>query len=189
MISEKLINIDKRLGKLRSGLDTFVRTNNPSELFRAAGTLLLNSTEACSALHDALENGHISIASSVIEQTLHLSSEKNLLEKVNTHGQTPLLIAAKKNQWEILKLILEHRLDLIKQKDHHGNNLFHLLIHINGDQAGETLEKILRILPDCLKEDLVNEMNADQQTPIDIAQCQTNIVLLKILHMKENNLK
>lgn len=184
-----MINLDKRLGKLRSGLDTFVRTNNPSELFRAAGSLLLKSTGMHSALHDALENGHISIASSVIEQTLHLPSEKNLLEKVNTHGQTPLLIAAKKNQWEILKLILEHRLDLIKQKDYHGNNLFHLLFQINGDQAGETLEQILRILPDHLKEDLINETNEDQQTPMDIAQCQTNIVLLKTLHMKGNNLK
>lgn len=186
-ISEKLISIDKRLGKLRSGLDTFVRTNNPSELFRAAGTLLFKSMGNSPALHDALENGHLSIASTVIEQTLHLPSEKNLLEKVDLHGQTPLLIAARKNYWQILKLIVEQRLDLIRQKDHHGNNLFHLLFESNGDQASENLEKILDILPEHCKQDLFNERNINQQTPIDIAQCHGSTVLLKIIDMKENN--
>jgi len=169
------------------GLENFVRTNDPSELFRAVGFLLSKYDGNSSPLHGAIENGHIEIALTVIKQTMDLPTSKNLLKKENENGETPLLIAAKFNQWKIIELILKTRSDLMQQKDKDGNNLLHFLANLSEDKGAETIENVLRILPQELKINLLKEENKQNQTPMDIAKSNGNTSSSKMLHNHENN--
>jgi ankyrin repeat protein len=109
------------------------------------------------------------------------------LRKENENGETPLLIAAKFNQWKIIELILKTRSDLMQQKDKDGNNLFHFLANLSEDKGAETIENVLRILPPELKINLLKEENKQNQTPMDIAKSNGNISSSKMLHNHENN--
>ncbi len=164
---------DRYLNQLKDALELFVRKNDPSRLFRRTRVLLSKYEEDPSPLHEAIENGHIQTALLLIEQILDMPSPNRLLENENENNETPLLIAAKFNQWKIIELILKSRSDLIQQKDKDGNNLFHFLANLNEDKGVETIEKILKIFPDRIK-NLLNEENKQNQTPMDIARSNGN---------------
>ena len=188
-ILERLLHLDKRLGQIKFGLESFVRTNNPKELFRAAGFLLSKYTGDSSPLHDAIENGHIDNALIIIEQIMYFPGEKNLLEKVNAHGQTPLLLAARYNQWKVVQMILEHRVDLAKQKDHHDNNFLHLLVRNHHERIDQTMGKISEMLSEELKIDLFEDENEHHETFVDIAKFQNKTALLKLFHVTSDDWK
>src|SRR5580693_7205996 len=104
-----------------------VRQNDPSRLFRRTRILLSKFDKDPSPLNDAIQHGHTKLALSLIEQIIDMPSPNRLLENENENGETPLLIAAKLNEWELIESILKTRSDLAKQKDKDENNLFHLL--------------------------------------------------------------
>ncbi|CAF5004742.1 unnamed protein product [Rotaria sp. Silwood1] len=99
-----------------------------------------------------------------------MNPSQGLLEKENENGETPLLIAAKCNQWKLIEPILKNRCDLAKQKDKDGNNLLHLLANSNEDESAEIIKNIFKILPDRIKTNLLKEKNKKNQRPLDIAQ-------------------
>jgi ankyrin repeat protein len=115
-----------------------------------------------------------------------MPSPNRLLENEN---ETPLLIAAKLNQWKIIELILKTRSDLIQQIDKNGNNLFHLLTNLNEDKGVETIDKLLQAFPNDIK-NLLKKENKQHQTPIDIAQSNGNTqsfdLLRSFLHIGKN---
>ncbi|CAF0725561.1 unnamed protein product [Rotaria sp. Silwood1] len=167
---EKTDKFDKYLNQLQVALEKFVRTNDPSRLFRRTRILLSKCNESSPPLHDAIQRGHIQIALSLIEQVLDMNPSQGLLEKENENGETPLLIAAKCNQWKLIEPILKNRCDLAKQKDKDGNNLLHLLANSNEDESAEIIKNIFKILPDRIKTNLLKEKNKKNQRPLDIAQ-------------------
>ncbi|CAF5164192.1 unnamed protein product, partial [Rotaria sp. Silwood1] len=109
---EKTDKFNKYLNQLQVALEKFVRTNDPSRLFRRTRILLSKCNESPPPLHDAIQRGHIQIALSLIEQVLDMNPSQGLLEKENENGETPLLIAAKCNQWKLIEPILKNRCDL-----------------------------------------------------------------------------
>ncbi len=163
-----------------------MRKNDPSRLFRRTRLLLSKYEEDPSPLHEAIENGHTQIALALIEQILDMPSPNRLLENEN---ETPLLIAAKLNQWKIIELILKTRSDLIQQIDKNGNNLFHLLTNLSEDKGVETIDKLLQTFPNDIK-NLLKEENKQHQTPMDIAQSNGNTqsldLLRSFLHIGKN---
>ncbi len=170
---------------MKTALEIFVRTNNPSKLFHTVGFLLSKYEGSSSPLHDAIQNGHIKIALVVIDQTMDLPPSKNLLIKENEDGETPLLLAAKFNQWKIIELILKNRPELGKQKDKSGNNLFHFLAKLSEDGGAKTIEDVFQILPEELKIDLLREENKQNQTPMNIAQSNGSNFCSKLLNNHE----
>ena len=170
-------------------MEDFVRTSDPSALFRAAGSLLSRYNGDSSPLHDAIRNGHTQIALTVIEQTIDLPLSKNLLIKVNENAETPLLVAAKLNQWKIIETILKAQPKFVKQKDKDGNNLLHLLAKLSNDQGAKTVGNILAILSEELKMHLLKEENHQNQTPMDIARSRNNTSCLKLFAVNENHSK
>ncbi|CAF1156832.1 unnamed protein product [Rotaria sordida] len=114
------------------------------------------------------------IALSLIEQVLDMNSSQGLLEKENENGETPLLIAAKCNQWKLIEVILKNRSDLVEQKDKNDNNLLHLLANLNEDEGAETIGNIFKILSNDTKQILLIGKNKLSQTPLEIAQSHGN---------------
>lgn len=177
---ENNFKFDKYLNQLKDALELFVRRNDPSRLLRRTRVLLAKYTVQPSPLHEAIENGHRQLALSLIEQIIDIPSPNRLLEDCDEHGQTPVLIAAKLNEKDILELILKQRSDLISQKDHQGNNLFHFLADFKDDQAAETIKTILTIFPNDVRL-LLKEENQNHQTPMMIAQSNGNEISLELL--------
>ena len=132
-------------------------------------------------LHEAIANGQIEIVLSLIEQIADRPASNDLLEEVDECGETPLLIAAKFNQGQVVECILKKRPEYAKHKDKNGNNLFHLLANLKGDQGVELIEKILLILSDELSIDLLKGKNENEKTPINVAQTNGNILVEKLL--------
>jgi ankyrin repeat protein len=130
-------------------------------------------------LHDAIEHGHVELAQTLIEQALDMSLAQGLLNQENQHGQTPFLLAAKHNQWSIMEIILRKRSDLIEHRDKNKNNFIHLLADC---QHLQTIEKILLLLPNRLKQQLLTEKNQANQRPVDIAQSHCNTQCTHLLH-------
>ncbi|CAF4529923.1 unnamed protein product [Rotaria sp. Silwood1] len=172
--NEKDSKFDTYLNELKTALENFVCTNDPSRLFRRTRMLLSTCDENPPPLHDAIQRGHIQIALSLIEQVFDMNPSQGLLEKENENGETPLLIAAKCNQWKLIEPILQNRCDLATQKDKDGNNLLHLLANSNEDESAEIIKNVLRILPNDTKECLLIGKNKLSQTPIEIAQSHDN---------------
>jgi len=133
-------------------------------------------------LNDAIQRGHTQLALSLIEQVIKMPASDGLLEKENENGETPLLIAAKMNQWKLIETILKTRSDLAQQKDKHNNNLLHLLANLSEDKASETLKNVLEILPNDVKTKLMKEKNKNNQTPIEIAQSHSNTQSIYLLN-------
>jgi ankyrin repeat protein len=178
---EKNSKFDKYLNQLKDSLTVFVRTNDPSRLFRRTRVLLSKFDENTSPLSDAIERGHIQLALPLIEQVIDMPSPNRLLEKGNANGETPLLIAAKLNHGKIIETILKKRSDLVEQKDKDGNNMFHLLASLSEDKGAERIENILTILPNESKINLLKEKNTKNETPIDIAQSHGNTQCIDLL--------
>ncbi|CAF4233256.1 unnamed protein product, partial [Rotaria sp. Silwood2] len=171
---EKTEKLDKYLNQLKVALGKFIRTNDPSRLFRRTRILLSQCDENPPLLNDAIQRGHTQIALALIEQVLDMSSSQGLLEKENENGETPLLIAAKCNQWKLIEPIIKNRSDLVKHKDKNGNNLLHLLANLHDDEGAEVIKSIFKILPNEIKTNLLTEKNKNNQRPIDIAQSHGN---------------
>ncbi len=186
-VLEKLQKFDQYLYQLKNALEIFVRTNNPSQLFRKTGSLLSNYDGNSSPLHDAIQHGHTQLALTFIEQIIDMPSLNRLLENENENGETPLLVAVKLNEWKLIEAILKSRSDLARKKDKNGNNLFHLLANLSEDKGVETIEKVFAILPNEVKMNLLKEQNKSQQKPMDIAQSQNNTSCLELLIDIENN--
>lgn len=165
---------DKYLTQLQEALVEFVRTNNPSKLFRRTRLLFAKCTDQPPPIDDAIRNGHTDLVSKLIDQVSNQSSSNSLLERENQDGQTPLLVAAKYNQWFLIETILKKRLDFIEKIDHQGNNVLHLLAEIENDQGKETIEKLLKFLSNEKKQILIETKNLDKRTPFELAQFKNN---------------
>ncbi|CAF1343268.1 unnamed protein product [Rotaria sordida] len=137
-------------------------------------------------LNDAIQRGHIEIALSLIEQVLDMNSSQGLLEKGNENGETPLLIAAKCNQWKLIEVILKNRSDLVEQKDKNDNNLLHLLANLNEDGGAENIKNIFKILSNDTKQILLIGKNKLSQTPLEIAQSHGNTQCIDMLNFSIN---
>ncbi|CAF3953028.1 unnamed protein product, partial [Rotaria sordida] len=184
--NEKDTKFDKYLNQLKVALEKFVRTNDPSQLFRRTRILLSKCDENSLPLNDAIQRGHIEIALSLIEQVLDMNSSQGLLEKGNENGETPLLIAAKCNQWKLIEVILKNRSDLVEQKDKNDNNLLHLLANLNEDGGAENIKNIFKILSNDTKQILLIGKNKLSQTPLEIAQSHGNTQCIDMLNFSIN---
>jgi ankyrin repeat protein len=142
---------------------------------------LAKSDENPPALNDAIQRGYTQLALSLIEQVIDMAPPNRLLEKGNDNGETPLLIAAKYNQWKLIEAILKNRSDLAEQKDNDGNNLFHLLANLSEDQGSKTIKNVLTILSTELKVKLLKGTNKPNQIPFDIAQAHGNTQCIYLL--------
>jgi ankyrin repeat protein len=178
---EKNSKFDKYLNQLKDSLTVFVRTNDPSRLFRRTRVLLSKFDENTSPLSDAIERGHIQLALPLIEQVIDMPSPNRLLEKGNANGETPLLIAAKLNHGKIIETILKKRSDLVEQKDKDGNNMFHLLANLREDKGANTIQHVFGMLSNDMKSHLIIEKNKINQTPLIIAQSHGNTLCVKFL--------
>ncbi|CAF1264788.1 unnamed protein product, partial [Adineta steineri] len=177
----KLQKLQKYLDQLKDALQIFIRTNDPSQLFRRTRTLLSKCDGNESPLNDAIENGHVELALSVIKQTIDANPSIGLLEKVNEHGESVLLIASKCNEWKVIEIILIKRCDLAEQKDENGNNMLHILGKLAEDKGAETIKQVLPILKDQMKMDLRKERNKNDQTPATVAQSHGNTSCFELL--------
>ncbi len=187
MFLEKDFKLDKYLYQLKDALEIFLRKNDPSQLFRRTRMLLSTYDGNSSPLHDAIQHGHTQLALAFIKQIVNVPSLNKLLKNKNENGETPLLIAARLNQWKLIESILKPRSDLAKQKDKDGNNLFHLLANLSEDKGVETIQNVLAILSNELKVNLLKEKNKTNQKPMDIAQFHNNTSSLELLINVENN--
>lgn len=173
-ILDKITKIDKYLGQLQDAIVDFVRTNNPSRLFRRTRLLLIKCDQNPPPLDDAIRRGHIDIALKLIEQVIDMPTSSGLLERKNNDGETPLLLAAKLNQWTLIETILKKRLDLAENTDKNDSNILHLLANIPDNKAYGTIKNVLLLLPNNIKVNLLKNKNKDNQTPIQIAQAKHN---------------
>ncbi|CAF0946284.1 unnamed protein product [Rotaria sp. Silwood1] len=171
---DKTSKFDKYLGQLQDAIVEFVRTNNPSRLFRRTRLLLAKCDQNPPPLDDAIQRGHIDLALKLIEQVVDMSTSPGLLERKNDDGETPLLLAAKLNQWVLIEAILKKRLDLAENTDKNDNNILHLLANISENKANETIKNVLLLLSNDIKTNLLKKKNKDNRTPIEIAQSQNN---------------
>ncbi|CAF1104309.1 unnamed protein product [Rotaria sp. Silwood1] len=171
---DKTSKFDKYLGQLQDAIIEFVRTNNPSRLFRRTRLLLAKCDQNPPPLDDAIQHGHIDLALKLIEQVVDMSTSPGLLERKNDDGETPLLLAAKLNQWVLIEAILKKRLDLAENTDKNDNNILHLLANISENKANETIKNVLLLLSNDIKTNLLKKKNKDNRTPIEIAQSQNN---------------
>jgi ankyrin repeat protein len=144
--------------------------------------LLSDCNENQPTLNDAIEHGHTNLALSLIEQIMDMPPSNGLLEKANENGETPLLVAAKCNQWKLIKPILEKRCELTKQKDKDENNLLHLLANMEEDKGAETIKSILAIISNEMKTELLQEENKTGQTPATVAQSHENTSCFELLN-------
>jgi len=174
IIIDKNARFDKYLGQLQEAVVDFVRTNNPSQLFRRTRLLIAKCDENPPPLDDAIRRGHINLALRLIEQAIEMSAPNGLLERENNDGQTPLLLAAKFNQWILVEAILKKRLDLIEKTDKHDDNILHLLANASEDKANDIIKNILVLIPNDLITKFLKMKNKDNQTPIEIAQTKDN---------------
>ena len=165
---------DRYLGQLQDAVAEFVRTNNPSRLFRRTRLLLAKCDQNPPPLDDAIRHGHINLAIKLIEQVVTMPKSQGLLERENHDGETPLLLAAKLNQWIVIEAILNKRLDLIEVSDKNDNNILHLLANISANKANETIKNVLLLLPNDIRTNLLEKKNKDHLTPMDVAQVKNN---------------
>ncbi len=178
---DKNAKFDKYLGQLQEAIVEFVRTNNPSKLFRRTRLLLAKCDENPPPIDDAIRHGHIDLILKLIEQVGDVSPSNSLFERENDDGETPLLLSAKLNQWILIEALLKKRFELSDKTDKYGNNILHLLANISDDKADETIKNVLAILPDDIRTKLLKKKNKDNQIPMDIAQTKNNTHCIDLL--------
>lgn len=174
--------LEKYLHQLKIALEEFIRTNDPSRLFRQTRMLLKRSDRNPPPLNEAIQRGHTTLALSLIQQVLDMPSSDGILEEEDGNGETPLLIAAKLNHWELLEPILKNRLDLIEQKDKDGNNFLHLLASVNEKKRLETIQNVMEILPTASKIMLFKAKDKRSQMFLNIAQRHENICSVSLFN-------
>ncbi|UJR25791.1 hypothetical protein I4U23_007141 [Adineta vaga] len=178
---------DKYLNQLQEALVAFVRTNDPSKLFRRTRVLLSTCDENPPPLHDAIEHGYIPLVSTIIQQVANMREPNNLLEKRNGNGETVLLVGARCNEWQVIELIVKEREDVIEAKDNDGNNMLHLLANVKEDAGAEAIESILAILSEKLKNNLLKQENKMNETPAQSAQLHGNTRCFELLTNNQQN--
>lgn len=151
-------------------VDLCLNCNNKKRSFSE-----FEETDTISEFEKAIQNGNIEHAVQFIEQ------EQNFLGQENHLGQTPLLIAAKYNQNDLITIILRQRMEYFYQNDQQGNNLLHLLAQIPNNQAKMTMENIFTIIDSSSKELLVTSSNNQNQTPEYVAKYYGNIGYISLL--------
>ena len=162
----------------------FVRTNNPSLLFRRTRCLLAHCDGDSPPLNDAIERGHEHLALALIEQAIEMPDNDNLLDKQNSAGETPLLVAAKFNRGPLIEALLKARPSLARHTDREKNNLLHLLAgNEPTSDCAEILNTVLSILPDDLRRTLLREKNMHDRSALDIAQYRGNTVVVNHLNL------
>ena len=176
----KNFKFDKYLVQLQDAMVEFIRTNNPSRLFRRTRLLLAKYDRNPPPLDDAIRCGHLDLALKLIEQVAEMPVSHGLLEKRNNDGETPLLLAAKLNQWILIEAVLKKRLDLAENLDKYDNNILHLLANVSENKANKTIKHVLSLLPNELRTKLIEKKNKGNQTPIDIAQAKHNVYAVNI---------
>lgn len=139
----------------------FVQTSNYPNAKRI---MRAESIDQFDVLENTIEQGNIDLALQLINQT------KNYLERQNSRGETPLLMAARLNQEKLILEILKDQPDLSSQMDRQNNNILHLLANISGNEAEKTIEQILNLLAKILKDRLISGLNQSQEKPVDIAR-------------------
>ena len=85
---------------MKDALTIFVRTNDPSRLFRRTRVLLSRFDDNSSPLTDAIEHGHVQLALPLIEQVIDMPSPNRLLEKGNENGENSIINCSKIESWE-----------------------------------------------------------------------------------------
>lgn len=174
---------DKYLTQLQEAMVEFVRTNNPSKLFRRTRLLLAKCEENPPPMEDAIRNGYIDLVLKLIEQVGDASPSTSLLERENLKGQTPLLVSAELNHWTLIETLLKKRIELSEKTDRCRNNIFHILACLPDDQANETIEQLLALLPKDMKIKLLKQKNQDNQQPWQIAQTKCNTHSIDLLRV------
>lgn len=171
------------LNKLKDAVSKFVRTEDPSLLFRRTRLLLLQNEDASPPLHDAIQCGNVELLEKLFEQIFDMTENEGLLDQKNSHGQTALLLSAQYDRCSLIELILRHRKDLVKQIDSKKNNFLHILIE---NRHVETIRRSLEILPENLKEKLLNDKNQFNQRPVDIARVHEEAEAIELLTCTKN---
>ena len=85
-----------------------------------------------------------------------------------------MLVAAKFNHIELVDRILRKRPELVKQTDKLGNNIFHNIARTANATAVKTIEFVLRKLEPETKKSLLEQINAEHQTPKQVAAYHNN---------------
>ncbi|CAF1188048.1 unnamed protein product [Adineta ricciae] len=153
------------------------QTNNDYEtstLIRELWTLT-ESEDPFSVLANHMQQRNPQVLFDLIENT------NSFLEQTNLQGETPLLIAAKFNQIELIDRILHKRPELVKQTDKLGNNIFHNIARTAIDAAAKTIEFVLNKLEPETKKSLLEQINTDRQTPKQVAAYHNNEQCLGLL--------
>jgi ankyrin repeat protein len=140
----------------------------------------MGSEDEFSLLENAIQQGNINLAIKLIKQT------KNYLKQENNEGETPLLLAAKFNQNRLIIAILKKQPELAKQVDKQGNNLLHLLANVKEDKAKKTIENVLTLLDNRMKECLISGLNQRKQTPEQVARKYDNMEYIDLLNRQIN---
>jgi ankyrin repeat protein len=185
LVLDKDSKFDKYLGQLQEAIVEFIRTNNPSKLFRRTRLLIAKCDENPPPLDDAIRHGHIDLVLKLIEQIGDISSSNSLFERENNDGETPLLLSAKLNHRNLIEAILKNRIELSEKTDKYNNNILHLLAKVSDDKANETIKHVLALLSDDRRIKLLKEKNKANQTPIDIARIKNNTHCFDLLKKSE----
>lgn len=123
--------------KLTDSIETYIRTNDPSKLFRRTRILLLQKTINPTLLHESIENGHGRIVLAFIEQIIDMPSANRLFEARNMNHETLLLLAGRFCEWQIVELILKKRPNYISQMNKQGQTIVTILANYIAKQKAK----------------------------------------------------
>lgn len=162
-ITKKLLNYGAKLESPDNNLLLYpVNYNNPEILILLVSYININITDnfGWTALHSAI---YFQKQINFIQILINLGADIN---KQTSIGDTPCHLAAKRNNPEIMELLLKYNPNL-KLLDNFGNSILHTAI-INWDSNMLDLKiiKLLRNIP-------INQKNSDGDTAFHIA-CRTN---------------
>jgi len=144
---ETQTQLDQYFTKLTDSIETYIRMNDPSKLFRRTRILLLQKTINPTVLHESIENGHGRLVFIFIEQIIDIPSANRLLEARNMNGETVLLVAGRFCEWRIVEFILKKRPNYISQMNKQGQTIVTILANYIAKQKakiGNNTEKTNR---------------------------------------------
>ena len=119
------------------------------------------STPLLAAVSPDRQNLNHEVTMKVVEELLQCGAHVN---DGNNEGDTPLLIAVREGDANVIKRLLEAEADR-KKTDYDGNTILHLAARVNASKVWEV------IMPECPSE-LVSTKNSDGKTPIHLAAMQ-----------------
>ena len=129
---------------------------------KGRGNLGITDKRGRTALHHSVANGHRDLCLMLCE----FGSFENLLERADHSGNTPLLIAIKYNQEEILKVLIQF-----------NSNVFHR--NVKGDTclhvaASHGSHEVLPVLASFITEELFEVRNSQHMTAFDVSTSLQN---------------